>query len=61
MVEPRLTRGRYPDLMENPVRHTPRARLVRINPDHPDVPSDLGTRVLSVPLGADRLLDGLDP
>ncbi|MFD9037587.1 NAD-dependent protein deacetylase of SIR2 family [Streptomyces bottropensis] len=47
--------------MENLVRHTPRARLVRINPAHPDVPSDLGTRALSVPLGADRLLDGLHP
>ncbi|MDX3802371.1 NAD-dependent protein deacetylase of SIR2 family [Streptomyces sp. AK04-3B] len=47
--------------MENLVRQTPRARLVRINPDHPDVPTDLGTRALSVPVGADRLLDGLDP
>ncbi|WP_425246995.1 NAD-dependent protein deacetylase of SIR2 family [Streptomyces sp. NEAU-NA10] len=46
--------------MESLVRQTPRARLVRINPDHPDVPSDLGERALSVPLGADRLLDGLD-
>ncbi|MEU5196872.1 NAD-dependent protein deacetylase of SIR2 family [Streptomyces scabiei] len=47
--------------MENLVRHTPRARLVRINPDHPDVPSDLGSRALSVPFGADRLLDGFRP
>ncbi|MFF6804506.1 NAD-dependent protein deacetylase of SIR2 family [Streptomyces sp. NPDC012616] len=47
--------------MENLVRQTPRARLVRINPDHADVPSDLGERALPVPLGADRLLDGLDP
>jgi NAD-dependent SIR2 family protein deacetylase len=47
--------------MENLVRQTPRARLVRINPDHPGVPTDLGERALSVPLGADRLLDGLDP
>ncbi|WP_133918022.1 NAD-dependent protein deacetylase of SIR2 family [Streptomyces sp. NBC_00582] len=47
--------------MENLVRQTPRARLVRINPDHPVVPSDLGERALSVPLRADRLLDGLDP
>ncbi|WP_180291483.1 hypothetical protein [Streptomyces sp. 3214.6] len=47
--------------MENLVRQTPRARLVRINPGHPDVPSDLGARALSVPQGADRLLDGLDP
>jgi len=46
--------------VENLVRQTPRARLVRINPGHPDVPPDLGTRALSVPLGADRLLDVLD-
>ncbi|KOG09545.1 NAD-dependent protein deacetylase of SIR2 family [Streptomyces viridochromogenes] len=46
---------------ENLVRQTPRARLVRINPAHPDVPSDLGERALSVPLGGDRLLDGLEP
>ncbi|MEV1069922.1 hypothetical protein [Streptomyces sp. NPDC050263] len=47
---------------EKLVRQTPRVRLVRINPDHPDhpdVPADLGARALSVPLGADRLLDGL--
>ncbi|MFJ4536725.1 NAD-dependent protein deacetylase of SIR2 family [Streptomyces tibetensis] len=43
--------------MENVVRRTPRARLVRINPDHPDVPADLGKRALAVPVGADRLLD----
>ncbi|MFG2131409.1 NAD-dependent protein deacetylase of SIR2 family [Streptomyces sp. NPDC048751] len=47
--------------VENLVRQTPRARLVRINPGHPDVPADLGERALSLPLGADRLLDGLDP
>ena len=47
--------------VESLVRQTPRARLVRINPGHPDVPSDLGERALSVPLGADRLLDGLEP
>ncbi|AVV42770.1 NAD-dependent protein deacetylase of SIR2 family [Streptomyces sp. ID05-04B] len=47
--------------MEDVVRRTPRARLVRINPRHPDVPADLGERALSVPLGADRLLDRLDP
>lgn len=46
--------------VENLVRQTPRARLVRINPDHPVVPSDLGIRALSVPLGADRLLNRLD-
>ncbi|MGW7166438.1 NAD-dependent protein deacetylase of SIR2 family [Streptomyces sp. NPDC054884] len=47
--------------MEDVVRRTPRARLVRINPQHSDVPADLGERALSVPLGADRLLDRLDP
>ncbi|MDX3801364.1 hypothetical protein [Streptomyces sp. AK04-3B] len=46
--------------MEDVVRRTPRARLVRIDPRHPDVPSDLGERALSVPLGADRLLDRLE-
>ncbi|MGW3448254.1 NAD-dependent protein deacetylase of SIR2 family [Streptomyces sp. NPDC001076] len=45
--------------MENLVRRTPGARLVRVNPDHPDVPADLGERALSVPFGADRLLAGL--
>ncbi|WP_217552193.1 NAD-dependent protein deacetylase of SIR2 family [Streptomyces sp. GbtcB6] len=47
--------------MENLVRHTPRARLVRVNPDHPDVPSDLGDRALSLPYGAGSLLDALTP
>ncbi|MFI1509143.1 NAD-dependent protein deacetylase of SIR2 family [Streptomyces sp. NPDC020597] len=46
--------------MEDVVRRTPRARLVRINPLHPDVPADLGERALSVPLGADRFLDRLE-
>ncbi|MEU6224477.1 NAD-dependent protein deacetylase of SIR2 family [Streptomyces sp. NPDC047042] len=47
--------------MENLVRHTPRARLVRINLGHPEVPADLGPRALSVPLGADELFYGLRP
>lgn len=47
--------------MEDVARRTPRVRFVRINPDHPDVPADLGERALSVPLGADRLLDRLVP
>ncbi|GAA2295186.1 hypothetical protein GCM10010234_41260 [Streptomyces hawaiiensis] len=47
--------------VENVVRRTPRARLVRINPDHPDVPADLGARALPVPVGADRLLDRIAP
>ncbi|WP_416973244.1 hypothetical protein [Streptomyces sp. 4F14] len=38
------------------MRHTPGARLIRINPDHPQVPADLGTRALSVPARADDFL-----
>ncbi|MCC9707746.1 hypothetical protein E4N62_22155 [Streptomyces sp. MNU76] len=45
--------------MENVVRHTPGARLVRVNPDHPEVPADLRNRALAVPFGADLLLDAL--
>ncbi|MFI1031844.1 NAD-dependent protein deacetylase of SIR2 family [Streptomyces sp. NPDC020951] len=45
---------------ENVVRHTPGARLVRVNPDHPEVPADLGDRARSVPFGADRLLNALN-
>ncbi|TPQ23971.1 NAD-dependent protein deacetylase of SIR2 family [Streptomyces sporangiiformans] len=45
--------------MENVVRHTPGARLVRVNPDHPEVPAGLGARALSVPFGADRFLHAL--
>ncbi|MGW1158615.1 NAD-dependent protein deacetylase of SIR2 family [Streptomyces sp. NPDC002513] len=47
--------------MENVVRHTPGARLVRVNPHHPEVPADLEDRALSVPFGADQLLDALTP
>ncbi|QNP69899.1 hypothetical protein IAG44_10850 [Streptomyces roseirectus] len=42
--------------MENLVRHTPGARLVRINPDHPATPEDLAGRALSVPVRADEFL-----
>ncbi|QFR02350.1 NAD-dependent protein deacetylase of SIR2 family [Streptomyces phaeolivaceus] len=45
--------------MENVVRHTPGARLVRVNPDHPEVPADLGDRALPLPFTADRLLAAL--
>lgn len=45
--------------MENLVRRTPRARLVRVNPEHPEVPADLAGRALSVPLDADLLLHEL--
>ncbi|MFI0817406.1 NAD-dependent protein deacetylase of SIR2 family [Streptomyces sp. NPDC021098] len=44
--------------MENVVRHTPRARLVRVNPHHPEVPADLGIRALSHAMGAEALLAG---
>ncbi|GAA0280157.1 hypothetical protein GCM10010302_17420 [Streptomyces polychromogenes] len=37
----------------------PQARLVRVNPTHPDIPSDLKERALPVPVGADHLLDAL--
>nr|WSY49802.1 NAD-dependent protein deacetylase of SIR2 family [Streptomyces sp. NBC_00886] len=47
--------------VENLVRHTPRARLVRVNPDHPDIPAGLGDRALSLPFGAGPLLDALVP
>ncbi|MFE7277818.1 NAD-dependent protein deacetylase of SIR2 family [Streptomyces sp. NPDC057623] len=45
--------------MEHVVRRTPGARLVRVNPNHPDIPSDLGPRALSLPWGADKLLQAL--
>ncbi|MFJ8940415.1 NAD-dependent protein deacetylase of SIR2 family [Streptomyces sp. NPDC102365] len=44
---------------EHLTRHFPRARLVRVNPTHPDIPSDLTGRALSVPADADHLLDEL--
>ncbi|WP_333740352.1 NAD-dependent protein deacetylase of SIR2 family [Streptomyces sp. IBSBF 2806] len=44
---------------EHLTRHFPQARLVRVNPAHPDVPSDLKGRALPVPAGADHLLDAL--
>ncbi|MET9789049.1 hypothetical protein [Streptomyces canus] len=33
--------------------------LVRVNPTHPETPDDLADRTLSVPAGADHLLDAL--
>ncbi|MET8973982.1 NAD-dependent protein deacetylase of SIR2 family [Streptomyces sp. NPDC004539] len=44
--------------LENLVRHTPTARLIRVNPDHPEVPADLAAsgRALPVPAGADEFL-----
>ena len=44
---------------EHLTRQIPHARLVRINPTHPETPADLTGRTLSVPAGADQLLDAL--
>ncbi|MFE2423782.1 NAD-dependent protein deacetylase of SIR2 family [Streptomyces hokutonensis] len=44
---------------EDLTRQIPHARLVRVNPTHPETPADLAGRTLSVPVGADRLLDAL--
>ncbi|MFF5189709.1 NAD-dependent protein deacetylase of SIR2 family [Streptomyces sp. NPDC000345] len=44
---------------EHLTRRIPHARLVRVNPTHPETPADLAGRTLSVPVGADRLLDAL--
>lgn len=41
------------------MRHTPGARPVRVSPDHPEAPADLGDPVLAVPFGADLLLGTL--
>jgi NAD-dependent SIR2 family protein deacetylase len=41
---------------ETIVRETPGARLVRINPEFPDVPGDLADRALSLPVGAADVL-----
>jgi hypothetical protein len=34
-------------------------RLVRVNPEHPEVPNALGHRALAVPLDAADVLDAL--
>ncbi|MER6788477.1 NAD-dependent protein deacetylase of SIR2 family [Streptomyces sp. NPDC000658] len=44
---------------EDLARHFPHSRLVRVNPKHPETPADLAGRALSVPVGADLLLDEL--
>ena len=44
---------------EHLTRQIPHARLVRINPPPPQNPADLTGRTLSVPAGADQLLDAL--
>ncbi|GAA3865455.1 hypothetical protein GCM10023084_18230 [Streptomyces lacrimifluminis] len=44
---------------EHLTRHFPHARLVRVNPTHPETPAGLEGRTLPVPVGADHLLDAL--
>ncbi|MFB6878307.1 NAD-dependent protein deacetylase of SIR2 family [Streptomyces sp. NPDC056323] len=44
---------------EQLIRRFPGARLVRVNPTHPETPADLGDRALPVPVDAERLLDAL--
>ncbi|MGW5653834.1 NAD-dependent protein deacetylase of SIR2 family [Streptomyces humi] len=44
---------------ETITRKTPGARLVRVNPDCPEVPEELADRALSVPVRADVLLTEL--
>ncbi|WP_327731176.1 hypothetical protein OG250_41290 [Streptomyces sp. NBC_00487] len=45
--------------MENAVRYTAGVHPVRVSPDHPEAPADLGDPVLAVPFGADLLLGTL--
>ncbi|MER7693297.1 NAD-dependent protein deacetylase of SIR2 family [Streptomyces sp. NPDC097610] len=45
---------------ENLTRHLPGARLVRVNPEHPETPADLAGRALPVATGADHLIGALD-
>ena len=42
--------------MERAVAHLPHARLVRVNPAHPEVPSELGDRALAIGHGAAETL-----
>ncbi|MFF0083081.1 NAD-dependent protein deacetylase of SIR2 family [Streptomyces canus] len=44
---------------EHITRHLPGARLVRVNPDHPDLPNDLTGRALPVAARADHLISTL--
>ncbi|WP_216915593.1 hypothetical protein, partial [Nocardia noduli] len=46
---------------EHLTRRLPHSRLVRINPTHPATPSDLAERALSIPVGAEDLLEALTP
>jgi len=45
---------------ENIAYRTPNARLVRINPQHPEVPGALGDRALSIAVDIAQVLDRLD-
>ncbi|MEV3854371.1 NAD-dependent protein deacetylase of SIR2 family [Streptomyces sp. NPDC050095] len=44
---------------EHLTRAFPHARLIRVNPTHPEVPADLSERALPVPAGAGQLLGAL--
>ncbi|MFJ8942599.1 hypothetical protein ACIRG4_04835 [Streptomyces sp. NPDC102395] len=44
---------------EHLTRRIPHARLVRVNPTHPEIPAGLAGRTSSVPVGAGHLLDAL--
>ncbi|WP_232247988.1 SIR2 family NAD-dependent protein deacylase [Streptacidiphilus rugosus] len=46
---------RYPG--EGIARRFPKARFVRVNPDHPEVPADLGARALPVHSSAAQMID----
>lgn len=52
-----------PGVIRHPGEHLtrafPLARLVRVNPTHPEIPADLADRALSVPTGADHLIGAL--
>ncbi|GLP65043.1 hypothetical protein TUSST3_16630 [Streptomyces sp. TUS-ST3] len=45
---------------EHLTRRLPGARLVRVNPDHPEVPDDLTGRALAVAARADHLISALN-
>ncbi|TXC99795.1 NAD-dependent protein deacetylase of SIR2 family [Streptomyces sp. ISID311] len=54
-----------PGVIRHPGEHLtrvfPHARLVRVNPTHPEVPADLSDRALPVPADAGQLLNTLTP
>ncbi|QUQ63490.1 hypothetical protein [Kutzneria sp. CA-103260] len=44
---------------ETITRHSPTTRLVRINPEYPDVPTDLAERALSIAAGVEDVLEAM--